>query len=228
MRDGEKETPARILQAADELLVEVGYDGVSMRAVAERAGVNKASVFYHFSSKAKLIEQVLERYYSAHLQALSRAFDAGGTVAERFHRLLDAYLDFIDENRRYPRLVQQQIAGSDAHHELVRRNLIPLFEWTIAALCEVAPEHGPTAARQLFATFSGIVINYYTLAPVIGAAWGTDPLGPEGLAERRAHVHWLVDTLLERLTAAPAIPAPSGPSGRTAIDSSSYKDDIRG
>jgi len=193
-------TAARILDAADEMLVLGGYDGVSMRAVAEKAGVNKASVFYYFNSKAELIERVLERYYAAHLEALSGAFEEqDSSIEDRFHRLVDAYLDFISAHQRYPHLVQQQVAGSEAYHALVRRNLEPLFNWTVAALSEVAPETGPTAARQFFVTFSGIVINYFTFAPVLGPLWGDDPMSEEGLAERRAHVHWIVDTLLDRL-----------------------------
>lgn len=207
------DTPTRILEAATDLLAEVGYDGVSMRAVAQAAGVNKALVFYHFANKATLIERVLARYYEAHLEGLARAFDRDGdgdeSVAGRFHRLVDAYLDFIEANLRYPRIVQQQVAGSDTHHELVRRNLAPLYRWVVEALSELAPEAGPCAARHFFVTLSGIVINYFTYARVLAPLWGHDPLGPEGLAERRAHVHWIVDTLIQRLVDEAPLMAPA-------------------
>jgi TetR/AcrR family transcriptional regulator len=196
-----KAPAASILSAADELLCEVGYDGMSMQAVADRAGVNKASVFYYFNSKSALIERVLERYYAEHLAALERAFSGDGDLRERFHRLVDAYLDYIESNARYPRLVQQQVVGSGEHRELIQKNLAPLYDWVVHALSEFAPETGPMAARQLFVTFSGIVINYYTFAPLLQPKWGSDPLGPESLAERRAHVHWIVDVLIERIQA---------------------------
>jgi AcrR family transcriptional regulator len=194
-------TKERILAAADELLVGAGYDGLSMRDVAARAGVNKASVFYHFNSKAELIERVLDRYYKTHLAALEGAFDGGGTLHERMHRLVDAYLDFIEENQRYARLIQQHVAGGQADSSLVQRNLEPLYTWVERALSEVAPATGPLAARHIFVTFSGIVINYFTYAPVLGSVWGSDPLSPAGLAERREHVHWIVGALLDRLVA---------------------------
>jgi TetR/AcrR family transcriptional regulator len=194
-----KSTKDLILEAADELLAEAGYEGMSMQAVADRAGVNKASVFYYFNSKSALIERVLEGYYTAHLEALARAFETEGSLAERFHRLVDAYLDYIEANRRYPRLVQQQLVGGGDHLELVQKNLAPLYDWVMDALGEIAPETGPMAARQLFVTFSGLVINYYTFAPLLAPRWGGDPLGPEALAERRAHVHWIVDVLIERV-----------------------------
>jgi TetR/AcrR family transcriptional regulator len=174
-----------------------------MQAVADAAGVNKASVFYYFNSKAALVERVLERYYAEHLTALTRAFEREGSLRERLHGLVDAYLDYIEQNRRYPRLVQQQLVGSAEHGELIRKSLGQLFDWTLRSLEGVAPARGASAARQLFVTFSGIVINYFTLAPLLADRWGDDPLGAAGLAERRAHVHWIVDTLLDRLEREP-------------------------
>ncbi|MCA9624452.1 MAG: TetR/AcrR family transcriptional regulator [Myxococcales bacterium] len=194
-----KPTKDLILDAADELLAEVGYEGMSVQAVADRAGANKASVFYYFNSKSALIEQVLERYYAAHLAALERAYTTEGTLHERFARLVDAYLDYIEQNRRYPRLVQQQLVGGGEHLTLVQKHLAPLYRWVMQALSELAPDSGPMAARQLFVTFSSLVINYYTFAPLLASEWGLDPLGPEALAERRAHVHWIVETLLDRV-----------------------------
>jgi TetR/AcrR family transcriptional regulator len=195
-----KGTATKILEAADRLLAEVGHDGMSMQAVADAAEVNKASVFYYFNSKSALVERVLERYYAAHLAALSEAFQTEGTLSERLHRLTDAYLDYIEANLRYPRLIQQQALAGSEHRELIQNNLAPLYNWVVEALSELAPKDGPMAARQLFVTFSGTVINYYTFAPLLADAWDDDPLGPAGLAERRAHVHWVVDALLAHLT----------------------------
>ena len=76
----------------------------------------------------------------------------------------------------------------------------PLFEWTAQALSTVAPDRGPQAARHFFVSFSGIVTNYYSYARVLGPLWGADPLSESALAERREHVHWLVDTLVQRLS----------------------------
>ncbi len=195
-----RETAARILAAADELLGEVGFEGASVGEVAQRAGVNKALIFYYFNSKAELFERVLERYYANHLQALSGAFDAAGPLVVRLHRMIDVYFDFIIDNRRYPRLIQQLVSGSDAHLALVQRNLTPLFEWITKALSEVTPATGPLSARHFWVTFSGTVINYFTYAPVLAPVWGEDPMSPNALSERRTHLHWMVDAVLSRLS----------------------------
>ncbi len=192
---------ARLLEAADELLGEKSFEAISVRDVAERAGVNKTLVFYYFTSKADLFDRVLERYYDAHTKALQDAFDAAtGPLPERLHGLVDAYLDFIGQNQRYPRVVQQLVAGSEEHHALIQRNLEALFNHITALLSEITPTTGPLAAKHFFVTFSGAVINYFTYAPVLAPGWGADPLSGTALQERREHLHWLVDALLSHLT----------------------------
>lgn len=190
---------ATILQAADTLFGERGFDGTSMAAVARAAGVNKALVFYYYRNKDGLFERVLESYYQAHTEALRAAFASVGTPREQLHRVIDAYVEFIDRNRRWPRLVQSQLAGQHGHLGPIARNLGALQTFLDGALHGIAPPSGPLSSRQLFVTFSGAVINYFTYAPALAEAWGFDPLTPDAVAERRAHLHWLVDAILDQL-----------------------------
>lgn len=199
---------AAILSAADDIFGECGFDGASVRAVAERAGVNKALVFYYFRSKEQLYDRVLERYYTGHRDAMRAAYEAGGDLRDRFHRLIDAYLDFISENRTFARLVQGQVAGNGQHLDPIRRNLETLFGWTTRALEDVGGLDGPLASRHFFVTFSGAVINYFTYAPVLESVWGEDPLSDGAVAERRAHLHWLIDAVMAQL-----VPTASGRAG---------------
>jgi AcrR family transcriptional regulator len=55
------ETCIRILDAAEELFMQHGFEGTSMRQLTARAGVNLAAVNYHFGSKHALIEAVFRR-----------------------------------------------------------------------------------------------------------------------------------------------------------------------
>ncbi len=61
-------TPAReeaeqaFLDAAERLLVSVGYAGISTRKLAEEAGLNHGLVHYYFGSMQELLLQVLERF----------------------------------------------------------------------------------------------------------------------------------------------------------------------
>ena len=55
------ETRTRILDAAEELFMQHGFEAASMRMLTAKAGVNLAAVNYHFGSKDALIEAVFRR-----------------------------------------------------------------------------------------------------------------------------------------------------------------------
>ncbi len=57
--DRQPGTRERILQAATELIVEVGWQRVTTRRIAARAGVNQALVHYHFGSIEQLLRQAM-------------------------------------------------------------------------------------------------------------------------------------------------------------------------
>jgi AcrR family transcriptional regulator len=58
------DTRTKILDAAESLFVERGYSATSLRAIADRAGVNLAATNYHFGSKSGLLAEVFHRHIS--------------------------------------------------------------------------------------------------------------------------------------------------------------------
>ena len=77
----------RILAAADEVLEERGYSGLSIAAVCERADVAPTSVYWHFGSKAGLMEAVLLRG-GGHAERIRELAAAEPTPAARLAALL--------------------------------------------------------------------------------------------------------------------------------------------
>jgi AcrR family transcriptional regulator len=79
------ETRTRILDAAEELFMQHGFGGTSMRLLTSRAGVNLAAVNYHFGSKDALIEAVFRRRLdpmnAARIAALDELEAAGKALA---------------------------------------------------------------------------------------------------------------------------------------------------
>ena len=59
------ETQTRILDVAEELFMQHGFEGASMRMLTAKAGVNLAAINYHFGSKDALIEAVFRRRLDA-------------------------------------------------------------------------------------------------------------------------------------------------------------------
>src|SRR2546421_8184495 len=79
------ETRTRILDVAEELFMQHGFEGASMRMLTAKAGVNLAAVNYHFGSKHALIEAVFRRRLdpmnASRLAALERLEKDGGALS---------------------------------------------------------------------------------------------------------------------------------------------------
>lgn len=90
-------TKARALEAADALLHQYGYLGVSMDAVAGAIGIRKASLYHHFpGGKDELMMTIAERLIEYDADGFQRSIESHQTARER----LEAMADFIFSDRR--------------------------------------------------------------------------------------------------------------------------------
>src|SRR5690349_9183010 len=84
MKRDPSETRQRIIAAADELFYGDGVRSVSVDAIAERAGITKRTLYYHFRSKDDLIAAYLDARDEPTLNRYMQNFErAQGTLAER-------------------------------------------------------------------------------------------------------------------------------------------------
>ncbi|MDK3020773.1 TetR/AcrR family transcriptional regulator [Pseudodonghicola flavimaris] len=93
-------TRDRILTAANKLFYGEGIRAVSVDAIAEKAGLTKRTLYYHFRSKDELIEAYLISRDQPNLAAFEAWFDAaGGTVADKTAEIFTR----VAENARHPK-----------------------------------------------------------------------------------------------------------------------------
>jgi TetR/AcrR family transcriptional regulator, fatty acid metabolism regulator protein len=59
----EKARRAQIIESAIETFTELGYANTSLARIAERAGISKGVISYHFAGKSELVEQIVEQVY---------------------------------------------------------------------------------------------------------------------------------------------------------------------
>ena len=93
-------TAQRILDVAERLVQTRGFNGFSYADVAIELGVTKASLHYHYASKAELGEALLERYTERFTAALG---ELGATVSGARAKL-DAYADLYGQVLRGNRM----------------------------------------------------------------------------------------------------------------------------
>lgn len=75
MMSSKANTQQKILDAAQSLFAETGFNDTSLRQITTKAEVNLASVNYHFGSKKELIQAVLQRYLQILMPRLDQEFD---------------------------------------------------------------------------------------------------------------------------------------------------------
>ena len=92
--DMSSETQARILKATIASLAELGYAGTTMSGIAERIGVSRAALIYHFNSKNALMAAVINAIYDEMAALFKSAAHPALTPAERMLAVLDASFYF--------------------------------------------------------------------------------------------------------------------------------------
>ena len=89
-------TRLSILDAAERSFAESGFDGVSLRTITERAGVDLALANYHFGSKENLLHEVIARrvrlVHDDRVKALELARQQAGTQSPSVEAIVAAFL----------------------------------------------------------------------------------------------------------------------------------------
>jgi AcrR family transcriptional regulator len=108
-------TRARIQAVAVELFTEQGYDKTSLREIAERLGVTKAALYYHFKSKDDILHSLVDDYFGQ-VDALIAWGQSQRRTAEVRDEILVRYLDIvIGGHQVYKMLHQNQAALAGKH-----------------------------------------------------------------------------------------------------------------
>jgi TetR/AcrR family transcriptional repressor of nem operon len=93
------DTDRRALDVAERLVQTRGFNGFSYADIAEALGVTKASLHYHFPSKADLGQRLIERYEAAFLETLARIDEAQQGAAQKLRRYASIYAEVLRANR---------------------------------------------------------------------------------------------------------------------------------
>jgi AcrR family transcriptional regulator len=112
-----------LLDAAEQLLVEVGYAGITTRRIAETAGVNHGLVHYYFGSNENLLVRALERFTERLIERQRELYAADEPFVEKWRTAM-RYL--VSEDFTYEKIwLELQALGwnhPDLRERLVRVN----------------------------------------------------------------------------------------------------------
>jgi AcrR family transcriptional regulator len=126
-------TRERLLACARDIYVNEGLAGLSMRRVAQLAGVSATAIYRHFESKEALVAAVTEEGFALFARYLWRALQAEGP-RERLRATGTSYLRFALEQTPYYRVIfmsPTDALGYTEMHESVRRKAAPTFQFLV-------------------------------------------------------------------------------------------------
>jgi AcrR family transcriptional regulator len=110
------ETRQRILDVALDLFVEQGYEKTSLREIAERVGVTKAALYYHFQSKEDIITTLHMPVHELMHSAMARMGSTAGP--DSWIAFLDWLIDQLAAHSRLLLMYQRNAnAMGELHHK---------------------------------------------------------------------------------------------------------------
>lgn len=157
-----------ILDAAVDLLAEVGYHGMSLRDVARHVGISHPGVIYHFPSKEALLMSVVQRYET------QVGFDLDNLEKLDALPVLDTLLEVTSRLNETPMIIEVECmmmveASSEihpAHDHYMRRSerLLSVLKRVWSRLQQdrkVAATEDPTHLAEIHAAvYNGIMIHW--------------------------------------------------------------------
>ncbi|UUY01762.1 TetR/AcrR family transcriptional regulator [Svornostia abyssi] len=188
----EPSTRDRLLDAAEELISERGFAGVSTRQVIERAGAaNGAAVGYHFGSKDNLYVAVLDRAHAP----LREAFDAAlpGLEADpdaSLEDVLTAYLEPLvrlrnsEHGERQARLLAIDLVERQRGGTIDGATLAPAMQRFERLVAQRLPGVPPREAAWRWDALQGLPVLY-----MLGLLDGRRPREQPGATVRRLVRH---------------------------------------
>ena len=167
----------RILLAAEELFAARGFDGVTVREICERAGMNGAAVNYHFGDKESLyVDTVSNAHATGHCHA---AEVAGGSAAERLRVAVGQMVAEMLAPLRPSalQLLMRELGHPSAATRAVVESFIrPSAERLAAVIAELIPGAPPQRRRMVCYSIVGQCLFYRQNRAVIELLHGPPAL----------------------------------------------------
>jgi AcrR family transcriptional regulator len=107
------DTRSRVQKVALELFAEQGYEKTSLREIAERLGVTKAALYYHFKSKEDIVHSFTDDYFAEFDALLDWAKDQPRGDETR-REVLDRYVGIVLAGNEVFRFLEQNRASVQA------------------------------------------------------------------------------------------------------------------
>jgi AcrR family transcriptional regulator len=123
------ETRQRLLQAAEHIFAQNGYERARLEDIAKDAGISRPSLLYHFASKERLYEQVVRGVFNKLGELFLETIRGEGEFAQRLDRTIAEYVRFIDAHPAVAQIIVREILDAGAFSQrIIREEVVPLLD----------------------------------------------------------------------------------------------------
>jgi AcrR family transcriptional regulator len=195
----ERDTRERILRAAEAAIGQFGYYGTRLHYIAERVGIQKASLFHYFPNKDRLYGEVVERALNDTERVIDRVLQSEASPADKLRMLVEAYVDLLVAHPDRAKVLVRQSLG-DAPAEYRR------FPGMNRLLCAVADFLSEGQQHQVFRPIDpvafvtglvGMVNLLLSAGPVLVPAWQNGHGNVDFVQQAKQHVLAVIVRCLE-------------------------------
>ncbi len=132
-----------IIEAAEALFAENGFNGTSVRDIAEKAGVNLAMISYYFGSKEKLLEALFNHKGELSKMKLEQILSQSLTSWEKVNLLIDLYIDKVMQQQPFHRVMaREQVLQHNPEVNAAILNMKKQNQELIARLIQEGQQNG--------------------------------------------------------------------------------------
>ncbi len=125
-----------LLQDATDIIRESGIEGLSLRKLADRAGVSRAAPYHHFKNKNELLCAIAEEGFRQKQRQARKNFDDNTrSMQERFNSFMKDYVNFAFENPElYELMFGRSIWKQQSSTKELRNAAYPCFQHQMAMI----------------------------------------------------------------------------------------------
>ncbi len=177
-----KPTAIRVLDIAEDLFAERGFDATSLGDVADRVGIRQPSLYNHFKNKHELYVSVMERLLDPFLEMVE-GIALEGSGPEKTEKLIEELMSFYGQHPNLLRLIQHAVLSGNEHIDLLTERWFKPFLEKAQVLKEER-EYGEEYAPFVVMAFNSMMMGFVTLAPLYAGMFGMEPLAPDNLQKQ--------------------------------------------